>query len=502
MKRIGGINAFTALWLLLATLLASSCQSGEDYVNALPKDAAAVVSIDLKSMAQKSGLQGDKSEKTLDKIGNLLKGMTGAPEGLIDRIVKKPENSGLKLSCKVYVFVEPGGNTAGLLARVSSARKLKGLIKELWNGSEGDVLKEEGGCSYFVAGSSIVAYTDKAFLILGNLKSGDGDDLKHTAQMMLRQKEADGYVSTPDFKEMNQTERDVVSFFSMAALPREYTTVATIGMSSDINLSDIKALVTLSFDNGKVDIDVKNRTTDKTVLEIQKKQQQASRKLKGTYLNRFSQNVLLWTGFGIDGKAWLDVLKENPSVRQGLESSMIPVDFDAIFSALEGDVTIAIPNLPATSFIVMAEVNNDAFLSTFEELKPLLAMTSGRMTLQNDGPKGYCFRSVTSDMIGVKNLYFGVKGGCFYITVDRNLLELPMGRTATDASWSKDVAGKTLFFELNAETLSSLMGGLVPGLQLFDGVKGYSDNGDELHMYIELKDKEHNVLEQLAGLIQ
>ena len=45
-----------ALLVIMAFL--ASCSESSEYTNAIPKDAAMVVSLDFKSMAQKSGING------------------------------------------------------------------------------------------------------------------------------------------------------------------------------------------------------------------------------------------------------------------------------------------------------------------------------------------------------------------------------------------------------------------------------------------------------------
>lgn len=492
--------AFACLW---AALLMASCSSGNDYVNTLPKDAAVVMSFDLESMARKSNLQGEAGKRALEKIKEALKDDL---KGVVDKVMEDPGESGLELTDKVYVFVESGAVNVGLLAKVSSAGKLEKLLKALGESDGTLSLKKAGGCTYSMLGNGIVAYTDKAFLVL--LDQGSGTDLIHTVQMMLRQKEAESFASTPDFKELEKTKGDILSYFSLSVLPSEYKMAMTMGMPSDINLSEVKMLASVSFEKGKMLFDIKNKTTNQAMLALQKKQQAAVKKLKGDFLNRFDRNVFLWTGCGLNGKAYFEALKENPAMKQLLDSSMIPVDFGSIIGAIDGDVTLAMPCGMPPVFIVWAEVNNDTFLRTFEDLKSVLAMTAGRMVLQNDGPKGYCFRSVDDSILGWNELYFGVKDDCFYLTNHRELIDKrPMGMTAAEAPWGKDVKGKMGFFGLNFDALGdksqSMPGNWLQmlGTQPFDYLSGGGESTDECRIELVMKDKERNFLEQLVGLI-
>ena len=71
-------------------LMLASCADGGKYVNALPEDAAAVVAVNLEQMAGKSG--ADKS--TVEAAVGALKSEMRGAEGLIDRIVEDPSESG------------------------------------------------------------------------------------------------------------------------------------------------------------------------------------------------------------------------------------------------------------------------------------------------------------------------------------------------------------------------------------------------------------------------
>ena len=45
----------------------------------------------------------------------------------------------------------------------------------------------------------------------------------------------------------------------------------------------------------------------------------------------------------VNGEKAYELLRENPTVRQELDNSMMPLDFEAIFKAVKGDVAVAMP---------------------------------------------------------------------------------------------------------------------------------------------------------------
>lgn len=496
--------------LMLSVLVGfSSCKKGEDYTNAIPQDAAVVLRVDLKSIATKSGLQTEAGQQAVKKIAAALKNDMQGTAQLIDKITEDPDECGLKLTDDVFLFIESGAVNGGLVARVSSSRKLASLIKEMNKEGLPAELRKEGGCSYAVMGPGIVAFTDKACVALVNLHGDDGSTLVHTAQMMLRQKQAESFSASPDFKELMAADGDMALIVSAAMLPSEISSLMTIGMPSDISLSAVKGMATVKFEQGMVVVDGKDLTTDKTILALRQKLQSTAKPVKGSFMGRFNANTFLWGCTGIDGKACFEMIKENPTLNQFLSSSMIPVDFEAIFSALQGDIFFAKPDMNNDAFIVLSEINDETFLKTFEDLKPILAMTGGRMVLLNDGEKGYCFRATDDSMIGVDELYFGVKDGCFYLTTDRSLVDFrAKGLSVADTSWGKQARTNRGAFGVNLSQTSRFsgrnagLGGVSTGLQqLFGSLGGFSSDGKTLHIALEQKDKQHRLPEQLLQMV-
>ncbi len=75
--------------LVAIMLLMASCSSESEYANAIPKDAAMVMSFDFKTMAEKSGINGKGGEKVVAKLTDALKsGLEGEAIKLPRRLFK------------------------------------------------------------------------------------------------------------------------------------------------------------------------------------------------------------------------------------------------------------------------------------------------------------------------------------------------------------------------------------------------------------------------------
>ena len=87
------------LYISALAFLLAACGSNQDYRNAIPAKSAAVVSIDIKSMSEKSGLSGDNAnEKLLSRFENMVKsGLTGSVS-LVEKIFNDACESGMVLA--------------------------------------------------------------------------------------------------------------------------------------------------------------------------------------------------------------------------------------------------------------------------------------------------------------------------------------------------------------------------------------------------------------------
>ena len=176
-----------------------------------------------------------------------------------------------------------------------------------------------------------------------------------------------------------------------------------MGMPADLKLEDIKYLVSATFEKGKIVVDVETLIENKDLIAMYEKQSAASSCIKGACLEYFPANTLVWAGGNINGKGIYDLLCENPTIRQALDNSMLPIDIEGIFSSIHGDVAVGYNSLSNNDLLIYADVTNKDFLQSFEDLKPLLAMTGGQMQLNSTGKDQYEFRMYR------QSIWFGVK---------------------------------------------------------------------------------------------
>lgn len=492
-KRLGGLALGVAFLL-------SSCGEGNLYTNALPKDAAAVFSLDLMEMAQKC----DLNDQTKLSMGQMMKSsLKGSADALVDKLMENPEESGLKLTDRVYFFVTPQMGAGGALVRVADKGKLEDLIELLHAQQACEAPADGDGCRWTVGGGGLMAWTDDAFLLLAS--DGDPKDLQHQASMWLRQQAGEGYSGTPEFKKLEDADEDVAMVTSMNAMPKSYLAPMTMGLPADLDLNDLKLFSTLDFQEGKAVMEVETLLEGK-FKDLLKKQAEVSGELDGTYLKTFPANTVLWMAANVNGEKAYELLRENPTVRQELDNSMMPLDFEAIFKAVKGDVAVAMPEMSMNpGFVLYADVTNSDFLRTFEDLKPILAMTNGQMRLLDKGENAYQFVAADGSMWGLGrrpvSVWFGVKDKHFYLTNNEELIDREVkGLSLKDCDWAKNVKDKHFYLNVNFQALSAVLP-QVPYVGMLDYLSIESDEPTKGRMVLQMKNHKENVLKQLVKIV-
>lgn len=483
-------------------LVLASCGEKNPYTNALPKDAATVISLDMKSMAKKSGMDKQLQQSMGEMMKSALKGTADA---LVQKITEDPEESGLRLTDRVYFFVMPQMEMGGVLVRVADEGKLEDLVEALHGQQMCEAPADGDGCRWTVMNGGLAAWTKSAFLLV--VHNGDPKDLQHQASMWLRQKEGEGYAGTPDFKKLKDSNDDIAMVASLNLMPKQYLSMATMGLPADLKLQDLKAFYTLDFQDGKAVLEMEVMTENKVYKDLLKKQAEVVGPQKGSYLKAFPANTVGWLGFYMNGAKAYDLLRENPTVRQELDNSMMPLDFEAIFKAVKGDVALAVPEVSfSPGFILYADVTNSEFMRTFEDLKPLLAMTNGQMRLLDKGKDAYQFVVVDGSALGMGrgpvSLWLGVKDKHFYLTNRENLIDKEVkGQSLDDCSWAKDVKGKQFYLNVNFQAISAAFPQL-PYVGLLDHLTIESEGATKGRLVLYLMNKKENALKQVVGMFK
>ena len=437
--------------LLIGILFLVSCSPKTEYTHALPKNASIVVGMELDQMANKAGLNGSEGEKVIKKLKTLMKGgLQGDAAQLAERIIDQPSESGLSFDDKVYLFATPHAEALAILAKVTDEGKLETLMNVLQKESIATPLREESGCRWTQVGGALCAFNNGTFLLLQPSK-GDASGMKGTLLSLMRQKEGEGFVSLPEFTKIEAPGNDIASVVNLSAVPYELTTPLRMGLSADIRLEDIKYFVSANFEPGKVVMNSESLISNPKILGFFDTMDKVIQPIQGKYLDYYQGNTLLWASGRIDGKELYRMLCQNPTIKQMLDNPLLPVDVEYIFSSIQGDFAVGRSTLYTDNYLLYADVTNSDFLKTFEDLRPMLALTGGQIVLDNVGTDEYVMRTYEG------NYYFGVKNNRLYVTNNRSFAE-EAGRTYGASMgvkpWSAEVKQNRLYASVNLSAIA------------------------------------------------
>ena len=497
-----------------ALLLLASCSPKTEYTHALPKNASMVVALELDDMAQKAGLNGQGGEVVVKKLKSLLKGgLQGEAAQLAERIIDQPSESGLSFEDKVYLFAMPHAEALAILAKVADEGKVETLLKALEKEAIANPLREESGCRWTQVGGALCAFNNGTFLLLQPSK-GDASSMKGTLLSMMRQEEGEGFASLPEFAKVEAEGNDIASVLNLSTIPYEWTTPLRMGISADIRLEDIKYFVSANFEQGKVVMNSESLIQNPKIQAFFDAVDKVMQPIGGKFLDYYEGNTLAWAGGNIQGKELYRILCENPTIRQMLDNPVLPVDVEHIFSSIEGDFAIGWKMLASKDFLMYADVTNTEFLKTFEDLRPLLALTGGQITLENVSANEYLMHTYYG------SFWFGVKNNRLYVTNNRTWAEevdRKYGASLGVKAWSKEVKENRLYASLNFAAMANELSiyrslSILGGQQNTTMVKLFASQCDYLNVSMPdgrhgkaelvLKDKNANLLQWLVGMLE
>ncbi len=497
----------TSTWVAL--MLLASCTPQTEYTHAIPKNASVVMGMELDEMARKAGLGEATGQKVVGKLKSLLKGgLQGEAAQLAERIIDHPSESGLSFDDKVYLFATPHAEALAILAKVEDEGKLETLLEVLEKESIATPLREESGCRWTQVGGALCAFNNGTFLLLQPSK-GDASGMKGTLLSFMRQKEGEGFASLSEFAKVEAEGNDVASVVNLSAIPYEWTLPLRMGLSGDIRLEDIKYFVSANFEQGKVQVNSESLIQNPKILSFFDAMDKVLQPIGGKYMDFYPGNNLVWMGGNIQGKELYHMLCQNPAIKQALNNPVLPVDVEHIFSSIQGDFALGYSSLQPRLFMMYADVTNSDFLQTFEDLRPLLALTGGQVVLENTAKDEYVIRTYE----GV--YWFGVKNNRLYATNNRAWAS-EAGRTFGASMgvkpWSADVKNHRLYASLNAAALNGHRVPLTENQQMNAAIIALLSQCNYLNvsmadarhgqMELVLKDKNVNLLEMLVGVLE
>ena len=503
------ISRLSVLGVLIVFIAA--CSKKAEYIHVIPADASAVASVNLNTLADKAGLNDKENEGMKQKMMEALKsGMNAAAFQQLEKIMKDPSQSGIDIKAPVFVFTSKTFITPAMVAKVSNIDDLRASLDLMAKEGICQPIAEEDGYSFTtLQKSSLLVFNENAAVLTEAYGTSQMDVAKQTISTLLKQTEENSIMKNSGFKKMQNQKGDINFFASMDAVPKIYSQQISMGLSSQLDLSEVMAVGNLNFEKGKIALQIETYSDNAETDALLKKQAQAVKKLNTTFLQNFPESTLAFLNIGVNGAAFYDLLLNNEEFRRNVSLAKAE-EVKSLFASFDGDISIGLINVTMNSsptFAAYADAKNGNALKALYDKKKELKLGRNEDIIQL-GENEYVYKSNTN------NVFFGIRNKQMYATNDELLyknISKPVDKSIKDAGYVSDMKGKNVFFVINMDAILDLP--VVKMITGFGGeeyqtyyklasqisyIEAFSDSEGKTETAILLKNKDDNALKQIV----
>lgn len=368
------ISRLSVLGVLIVFMAA--CSKKAEYIHVIPADASAVASVNLNTLADKAGLNDKENEGMKQKMMEALKsGMNAAAFQQLEKIMKDPSQSGIDIKAPVFVFTSKTFITPAMVAKVSNIDDLRASLDLMAKEGICQPIAEEDGYSFTtLQKSSLLVFNENAAVLTEAYGTSQMDVAKQTISTLLKQTEENSIMKNSGFKKMQNQKGDINFFASMDAVPKIYSQQISMGLSSQLDLSEVMAVGNLNFEKGKIALQIETYSDNAETDALLKKQAQAVKKLNTTFLQNFPESTLAFLNIGVNGAAFYDLLLNNEEFRRNVSLAKAE-EVKSLFASFDGDISIGLINVTmnsAPTFAAYADAKNgNALKALYDKKKEL-----------------------------------------------------------------------------------------------------------------------------------
>ena len=304
---------------LVGIAVLAAC-SNNDYINTIPSESTALVSLDVAKM---TGVNNNFVLKTLFKASNY-------------------GDCGIDVSRKIYLF-ESADDNLGLCAGVDNATNLRNALAKA--GCE--VVSKRGYYFAMVNGSWLAGFSDDALLVMGPVTAASASELQNQMARYLSQSEDNGIACTPLFAKLDSLSSPMAMVAQARALPDQLVTPFMLGVPKDADASQVMIAAGMSIDAGVMFVEGSTFSFNKTIGKAIRKAATVYRPIAGRYVAAMPSDALMGMFVNVDGKDFIELMRSNRSLQAMLAGINAAIDMDNIIKSVDGDMVVITPKYSA-----------------------------------------------------------------------------------------------------------------------------------------------------------
>ena len=314
------MKKFPVLFVVIASMLCSC--SSDDYLNAIPSDSVALLSVDVANATGEAKGVNATLLKSFFRVSDV-------------------SDCGIDLSSKIYLFESPDG-TLGLASRVKSSSSVdKWLCRLSQKGLCQEPQKRRDLHFTILNNSWLVGFSDNALLVMGPVLPSTQSELLRKMTINLHSDE--GVKDTPLFDRLESITSPVAIVSQAQALPSQLIAPFTIGAPADTDASQIFISAEIHADKGCLIMDGQTFSFDETVDKSLKQAGSAFRPLTSRFLPMIPHDALFTIAMNADGSTLLPLMRQSREFRTLLTGVGVDVDIDKFIEQVRGDLIITLP---------------------------------------------------------------------------------------------------------------------------------------------------------------
>lgn len=312
MKRL--LNHFFAIVLALSL---ASCSKG-DYVNSIPKNSIAIMSMD---------------------IG----GMSGISEGTLLKAILHVANIntlGVDVSCPIYLFETENGNM-GLCARLGNPGDLEKAISKMGNNQP--IQSFRGYHFTFLDDRWAVGFSDEALLVMGPIVNASFPDMRRQMAKYLSNDEKNGIASSHLYQKLDSIDCPMKMVARVDALPEKLMLPFLLGSPKDTDPSQVCVSTRMDIVEDVLVMDGEAFSFNPRIDAALKKAIQVYRPIEGQLVSALPSEALGGLFINVKGDSLLPLMRENRGLQALLAGINTKVDMDSIVRSVDGDFCLVVP---------------------------------------------------------------------------------------------------------------------------------------------------------------
>lgn len=414
----------TLLWMMG---MVNAC-SGTDYLNAVPGNSVALVSMDMGKM---NGINNQALLKALLHVSNV-------------------NTAGVDVSAPVYLFESADGNL-GLCAKVADSGDLEKTLNALATNGVCQPLKEHRDCQFTLLRNAwAVGFTDDALLVMGPITPANFSSLRSQMARYLRQSEEKGIVASRLYEQLDSIDGAMKMVARVDALPEKLMMPFTLGAPANTEPSKIFVSARMNVEGQCLVIDGKTFSFNQQVQQAMKEASQTYRLIEGKYMSALDKDGVSAMFLNVNGNEFIRLLNGNRGFQALLAGINTAIDMNNIIKSVDGDLCITMPNATDNGFrmTMSAQLAHSKWLSDVGYWKQSCPAGS---TIRDWGNNAYCF----SD--GKTSFYFGVSPDLqFYSGGSENDARMALQAVDNSASqtWKHLMEGQKMVMVMNVDALT------------------------------------------------